>query len=153
MNILYIDYTLQNKSLDVYVAGCNGNPHCGQCHNPESWDFNIGSKYDDKYFNYLKNKIRDFDLLIDNFMVFGGEPLDQDIDELIHFLFDLKSLKKKIWLFTRYELKEIPDEVLILCDYVKCGRYILELKTEDNIQYGIALATSNQKIYKKIIDY
>lgn len=42
---------------------------------------------------------------------------------------------------------------LLLTDYIKCGRYVEELTINDNWQYGIKLATSNQKIYKKGIDY
>ena len=38
-------------------------------------------------------------------------------------------------------------------DYIKCGRYKEELKTDDNIQYGIKLASSNQHIYRRGIDY
>jgi anaerobic ribonucleoside-triphosphate reductase activating protein len=56
MNILATSYTLQYKSLDVYIAGCSGNPHCIGCHNPESWNFNQGEKYSLKYFNQLKLK-------------------------------------------------------------------------------------------------
>jgi glutaminase len=40
-----------------------------------------------------------------------------------------------------------------MCDYIKTGRYIPELKVNENVHYGINLATSNQKIYKKGIDY
>ena len=40
-----------------------------------------------------------------------------------------------------------------LCDYIKTGEYDESLKCENNIQYGIKLATSNQKINKKGIDY
>jgi len=86
-------------------------------------------------------------------MLFGGEPNDQDKDVLLHLLFDLRGLNKTIWLFTRYELNDIPKFELQLCDYIKCGRYIPELTTEDNIKYGIKLATSNQIIYKRGIDY
>ena len=32
--------------------------------------------------------------------------------------------------------------------YIKAGRYIEKLSTNDNIQYGVKLASSNQKIYK-----
>jgi anaerobic ribonucleoside-triphosphate reductase activating protein len=146
MNILYTDFTLQNKSLDIYLAGCNGNPHCTNCHNPESWDFNMGFKYSDEYFNDIKTKIKDFDKLIDSIMIMGGEPLDQNKDALWDLLFDAACTHKKIWLFTRYDFSEIPGEILVLCDYVKCGRYIPELATEDNIQHGIKLASSNQYI-------
>lgn len=148
MNILYTDFTLQQKSLDIYVAGCYGNPHCEGCHNPESWNFNQGSEYNEKYFSYIRNKVKDFDLLIDNIMIFGGEPLDQDHDELIHMLFDLKSLNKRIWLFTRYELEYISKEIVKLCDYIKTGKYDQNLITNDNIQFGIQLATNNQKIIR-----
>ena len=98
----------------------------------------------------LESKIKIFDSLIDNIMIFGGEPLDQNQDELIHMLFDLKSLNKNIWIFTRYKLNEIPKEIKYLCDYIKTGRYISELSY---MQYGINLATKNQKIFKRGIDY
>lgn len=153
MNILATQYTLEYKSLDIYVAGCCGSPHCKDCHNPETWDFNKGEQYTLKYFNRIKTKVHDFNNLIDNIMIFGGEPLDQDKDELLHILFDLKTLNKPIWLFTRYSIDEVPKEVKTLCNYIKCGRYVPELKSNDNIMYGIKLATSNQKIFKKGIDY
>jgi len=146
MNILGTQYTLEHKSLDIYIAGCSGNPHCTNCHNPESWSFNQGVKYDEKYFESIKNKVNNFNSLINNIMIFGGEPLDQNLDELIHLIFDIKSLNKKVWLFTRYDFDNIPQHIIELCDYIKTGRYIPELSCDDNIQYGITLATSNQKI-------
>jgi anaerobic ribonucleoside-triphosphate reductase activating protein len=148
MNILATQYTLEFKSLDIYVAGCRGNPHCHGCHNPESWSFNQGKNYTEEYYEKLKQKIKDFDLMIDNIMIFGGEPLDQNHDELLNLLFDLKGFNKKIWLFTRYEIDKIPEEIKILCDYIKTGKYIKELKCDGNVQFGIKLATSNQKIYR-----
>ena len=153
MRILATQYTLPLKSLDIYVAGCNGSPHCVGCHNSESWDFNQGDLYDSSYFQKIKSKVQDFDILIDNIMIFGGEPLDQDYDDLIDFLIDLNKLNKKIWIFTRYNIEDIHGEIKQLCDYIKCGRYDESLKTEDNIQYGITLATSNQFICKKGLDF
>jgi len=149
MRVISTQYTLQYKSLDIYVAGCSGNPHCNLCHNPESWDFNQGHIYNGGYFNHIKEKVKSFDLLVDNIMIFGGEPNDSNHDELLHMLMDLKSLGKKIWLFTRYEINDIPEFEYTLCDYIKTGRYDSELIVDDNIQFGIQLATSNQKIYKK----
>ncbi|MCX7648913.1 MAG: 4Fe-4S cluster-binding domain-containing protein, partial [Elusimicrobiales bacterium] len=136
MRILGTQYSLNTKSFEIYIAGCSGNPHCEGCHNPESWNFNNGNPYNLKYFLNIKEKIELFDTLIENIMIFGGEPLDQDKNELINFLKDLKFLNKKIWLFTRYELEEVPLEIKDLCDYIKTGRYIKELTTNDNIQFG-----------------
>ena len=38
-------------------------------------------------------------------------------------------------------------------DYIKYGSYKEELKCDNNIFYGVKLATSNQKMLKKGIDY
>lgn len=154
MNILSTQYTLSNKALEIYLAGCSGNPHCENCHNPLSWDFNLGEEYHVGYFNNnIRNKVNQFNDLIDNIMIFGGEPLDQSYDYLTDMLYDLKSLNKSIWLFTRYNIEDVDIVIKNYCDYIKCGRYIESLRTDTNIQYGIKLATSNQKIYKKGIDY
>lgn len=150
MNIIATQYTLQYKSLDIYIAGCKGQSgiHCKGCHNPTSWNFNQGEEYNQQYYEQTRKKVVGFDSMIDNIMIFGGEPLDQNHDELINFLFDMSRLNKKVWLFTRHDFDSVPSKVKILCHYIKCGDYIEELKTNDNIQYGIQLATSNQKIYK-----
>ncbi|EKS4345064.1 4Fe-4S cluster-binding domain-containing protein [Clostridium botulinum] len=155
MNILATQYTLSLKSLDIYVAGCRGDNgvHCTSCHNPETWKFNQGDKYNKFVLNKIKNKINDFDNIINNIMIFGGEPLDQNHNDLLHMLSDLKQFNKDVWLFTRYTINKVPKEVKNLCDYIKCGSYEPELKTNSNIQYGINLATSNQNIYKKGVDY
>jgi anaerobic ribonucleoside-triphosphate reductase activating protein len=155
VNILATQYTLLRKSLEIYVAGCKGNNgvHCTSCHNPESWEFNQGRIYNEFYFNKIKTKIDDFNDMINKIEIFGGEINDQNHEELEVFLKDLKSLDKEIWLFTRYDLKDCPRFELELCDYIKCGAYIPELSCNNNLQYGITLATSNQKIYKKGLDY
>jgi len=154
VRILASQYTLNNKAFEIYVAGCSGKPHCAGCHNPESWRFDIGDVYDkDYYLGKIKEKVEEFDIMIDNIMIFGGEPLDNDYNELEFMLLDFKKLKKKIWLFTRYNFNEVPMFVKSNCDYIKCGRYDENLRCDDNIQYGITLATSNQNIYKKGKDY
>lgn len=153
MNIIATQYTLSTKSLEIYLAGCNGQPKCKGCHNPELWDFNIGDDWKDKINDILK-KCKDFDGMIDNIMIFGGEPMDNDVSELSDFLIELNiETTLDVWLFTRYELSEVPIEVSALCNYIKCGRYEEDLLCDDNIQYGIKLASSNQKIYKRGIDY
>lgn len=136
------------------MAGCKGQPHCKGCHNPESWNFCQGEEWtEDYYLRVIKPKVIEFNSIINNIMIFGGEPLDQNHSELLTMLYDLKELNKTLWLFTRYELKYIPDEIIECFDYIKCGRYIEELSTNNNIQYGVKLASSNQNMYKKGVDY
>ena len=91
--------------------------------------------------------------MINRIEIFGGEPNDQNHNELELFLRDLKTLNKEIWLFTRYDLKDCPKFELELCDYIKCGKYIPHLSCDNNIQYNLTLATTNQKIYKRGVDY
>lgn len=151
LRILATQYTLTTKSLEIYVAGCKGQPHCFGCHNPESWSFEQGDIYDSMYFvNRIKRKIEEFPSLVQNIMIFGGEPLDSDISEL---LFECNIFKIPIWLFTHYEFNEVPKYMLNYCSYIKTGRYLPELKVDKNEWYGINLATSNQKIYKRGVDY
>lgn len=156
MNILATQFTLSLKSLDIYVAGCKGDPikgHCKNCHNEESWCFNQGSPYDNEFKEKIIKKIKSFDNIIKNIMIFGGEPLDQDEKDLCILLDFLNSFNKDIWIFTRFPIDEVPRIIKDKISYLKCGAYIEELKTEDNIQYGIKLATSNQHIYKKGVDF
>jgi len=153
VNIIGTQYTLKHKAFEIYVAGCNGSPHCKGCHNPESWDFNRGDKMDEMYVASMQTKIKSFDELIENIMIFGGEPLDQDITEMSNFLKWLKQFGKKVWIFTRYDFENVPQIIKEHCDYLKCGRYEESLSTNGNIQHGIKLATSNQRIYKKGVDY
>lgn len=154
MNILSTQYTLSNKALEIYVAGCNGQPHCPNCHNPMSWNFDLGEEFTDKWLgDNISSKIKSFGDIINNIMIFGGEPLDQNHAELERLLSYLDEFELPIWLFTRYDMQYIPCFVQEYCTYIKCGRYIESLHTDNNIQYGIKLATSNQKIYKKGIDF
>jgi len=148
MNIIKIDYTLKYESLDVYVAGCKAIPKCEGCHNPESWGFNQGYAYDQNVLKYIQVQVDDFGEMIDRFMIFGGEPLDQDHDMLIQLLTDLRTFNKDIWLFTRFEIQDVPKKIQSLCDYIKTGRYDKKNACEDKFKYGIKLASKNQKIYK-----
>lgn len=145
MNIAYIDYSLQQKSLDIYVAGCSP-PHCKGCHNPELWDFDYGIFFTKKL-NEIINYFNKFNNLIDKVFIMGGEPLDQDINCLKYLICCCYS--KEIWLFTKYQLNEISNVIKYKCDYIKTGKYNKDLKTDNNVQYGVQLATSNQNIYKR----
>lgn len=76
----------------------------------------------------------------------GGEPMHSE------GIYDLLSSLRygtyfKIWLYTSYEIDEIPLEIKELCDFIKTGRYDCTRKLE-----GERLSSSNQKIYKNMGD-
>jgi anaerobic ribonucleoside-triphosphate reductase activating protein len=147
MNIFKIDFTLKYNSLDIYLAGCNATPKCTNCHNPELWGFLKGKNYKEHY-NNIEEKINDYPDLIDNIMLFGGDPMDQDMTSLIDLIQFLNQFDVDLWMFTRYKIDQIPKYIRNELDYIKTGRYLPEYKTDDNIQYGMELATSNQKVHK-----
>ena len=152
MNIIGVQYNINQNAIEIYFSGCIGNPHCKGCFSPETWEFNQGTFYKNKIQDIAK-QIEQFNDMIEKIMIFGGEPLDQNIEELTDFLKEINKYDKEMWIFTHYdfdEAKNILGDTIYLCDYIKCGAYVEELKTDDNIQYGVKLATSNQHIYKKL---
>lgn len=153
MNIISTQYTLKNRALEIYVAGCSGNPHCKGCHNPASWSFTEGEEYTSEFFEKIAAKVECFSDLISRIMIFGGEPLDQPHDALESLLNDLSTLGRELWLFTRYELQDVPQSIKDRCTFIKTGRYIESLCEEGHVEYGITLATSNQHIWKKGKDF
>ena len=152
INISYVDYSPQTKSLDIFFSGCNP-PYCNGCCNPELIDFNNGEHWEIiilKIYDYINN----YKDLIENVFLVGGSPTHQNQKEMVNFLEEIFMLcGKNIWLFAREELEDIPKMFKDYCSYIKCGTYIPELLCYNNIQYGINLATSNQNIYKKDKDY
>lgn len=153
MNIAKIDYSLETTSLDIYLSGCTG-PHCPNCHNPELWEFNVGLDYKE-FLTKIDSYIINFKELITNIMIYGGEPLDQNyekLEDLLSYL-DTKHRQKSIWLWTKYNIDEVPDFVKTYCQYIKTGRYLEEKKCNYNFQWGVQLSTSNQIIHKKGKDF
>lgn len=150
MKIVAIEYTLIYKSVDIFVSGCKyRSVHC--C-NPELWDFDLGEEYSPKIIKRITNLIKDFPKLIENIFIMGGEPLDQDPAELFKMVKDLEQFNKSIWLFTRFSLDAVPEPLKKICSFIKTGEYLPALKGE-NYQYGVELATTNQNIWKKWLDY
>jgi hypothetical protein len=156
MNIAHIEYSICTKSLDIFVSGCKP-PYCQGCCNPELISFKNG-----KGWLYVVGKIRkyliEYDTLIDNIFLVGGSFNHQDVEQVEDFLNMFTEhtdafKNKKIWLFAREELDEIQDIFKEKCHYIKCGAFIPELRVPCHIQEGVRLATSNQIVYKKGIDY
>lgn len=150
LQFAHIEYSIQTKSIDIFNIGCDANPRCKDCCNPELWDWKH-SGYDVGYVKKkVSNLLQRYDSLIDRIILVGGDPVDcfKHYPEYLDFIIELKKYNKPIYLFTRHELKDIPKELIENVDYIKTGAYIPELTCDDNIQYGIRLATSNQQIHK-----
>lgn len=152
-NLAAVRYTLRDRSLDIYVSGCNGDNgvHCKGCHNPQIWDAEFGRPWD-TYKEIIIETVQKSGDLVQSIRIYGGEPLEKEEQDLIRFLGFLKGFQLPIWLFTRYQLEDVPRSVLAYLEYIKCGPY--DETQKGNVEYyGVTLATLNQKIYHRGKDF
>ena len=125
----------------VYFAGCKH--HCPGCHNPSSWNFDGGvEKSVDEIFAEIEEN--GFNVTFS-----GGDPLFQNINELMSLAKKIKSFGLNIWLYTGYTLEEvldlkIYDDLLKYIDVVVDGHF--EIKKRDTSL--LFRGSSNQRILK-----
>ena len=154
LNINYIDYSIATKSLDIFFAGCNN--RCEDCCNPELMSFDNGKDYVE-WLPRIEHYLEKYGTLIENIFLVGGSPNHQNSEDMENFLIGLTKRyndRVKIFMFSGEDsIDEIQPVFMKYCDFIKIGSYRPNLKCEENIQYGIKLATINQKILKKGLDY
>ena len=164
MNIKYpitstfLDYP-DNESLAVilYIMGCDNN--CINCHNPEFQDrnYNIGTKNESYY--YIAYKIiKNCSLFKTNKIVIsGGDPLyKENIEDTKKLIKELNfytpycydSLSFDVCLYTGKDIEYIKKLDLPKVKFIKCGKYIEELKQKviKNDEY-MQFASMNQELY------
>ena len=130
-------------TLTINISGC---PYkCKGCHSKYLWEYKGNYISDD-----MDNLLNKYDGLITCVCFMGG---DQNIDELTHLMAHIRDKNLKICIYTGCEEKSVIEHLMTLCDYIKYGRYVENLTTDNNIQHGVKLATSNQKFIMKGIDY
>ena len=139
----------EGVGVALFVQGCPFNPHCYNCFNTDTWDFNGGKEWtqevEDKLIE-LANKP-----YIKRLSILGGEPLaDENLDGVLHLVdrFRLSFPNKSIWLYSGFRWEECqpfnedgllkPDkfapnlqkilhkryEVISMCNVMVDGRYI-----------------------------
>lgn len=145
----YLGYTIALQevpneiSLVINVSGCLH--RCNGCHSTYLWEYD-GELLKENLCDLL-SKYKD---MITCVCFMGGE---QNIDELLIYLKYIQSIGLKTCLYSGCESIKDVEPLLPYLDWIKIGRYDESLSTDTNIQYGIKLATSNQNIYKKGVDY
>lgn len=132
----------------LFVSGCHH--HCPSCHNPESWDFKYGKKFDDKVLEKISSELSKN--YVDGLTISGGDPLAPEnldavksICEFVRYHFP----KKNIWIYTGYtyeKLLEDKNPILTnkLCDVLVDGPFVERLK-DLGLEYR---GSSNQRIIK-----
>lgn len=130
----------------IFFTGCNF--HCPGCFNPELWDKNSGTIFDENAKKQLLELLSDENC--DGLSILGGEPLIQG-EELLILLKEvkLKFPRKDIWLWTGYEISKVDKdsiqwEILQQCDYVTDGLFKEEFSNKKLRFRG----SSNQIIWR-----
>lgn len=127
-------------SVTIWFSGCSF--RCKNCHNRRLWNKKYGNEHSAKAVAKIVraecNKLG-----LKSVVLLGGEPLQQDRQELLSLCRLLTEAGLKIWLYTGYDFQDV-DEFGIL-EYIytlKCGEYIDRLK-----QDGFP-SSSNQQVYR-----
>ena len=148
----------EGVGVALFVQGCPFNPHCHNCFNPDTWDFNDGKEWtqdtEDKLIE-LANKP-----YIKRLSILGGEPLaDENLDGVLHLAnrFRLSFPNKSIWLYSGYTWSEIFNngvyltkdcdgwkrrEIVKKCEVLVDGKYI---DAQRNVQAKWR-GSSNQRV-------
>lgn len=137
--------------VSLFVQGCPF--HCKGCFNQETWDFDGGKEWTEEIENAFLNLIGQ--RFVKRVSILGGEPLcEENANEVARLIIKIKMLYPdvEIWVFTGYNImianKMLGEDAMNSISYIKTGVYRQEEKCDDNIQYGLRLATKNQAVYK-----
>ena len=109
---------------------CSGCPHhCKGCHNPDTWNKDIGILVTKDTYKELALALEPS--YISGITWTGGDCLHpdnrKDIEDLIMFVHD--NFSKTQWLYTGYHWNDIKDlEIIKYLDVVVDGPYIEELR-------------------------
>ena len=132
----------EEVSLVINISGC---PYkCKGCHSDYLWEYkgNYISNDIDKIINEYKD-------LFSCICFMGG---NQNPNEMIKLLSHIKLLGYKTCLYSGCNNFNELKVFLPYLDWLKYGSYD-ETKKANNIQYGVKLATTNQHLLKKDIDF
>lgn len=101
----------ESVGISLFVQGCDRVPHCRNCFNPETWDFNGGKEWTEETKNkFLELINRPY---IKRVSILGGEPLaDQNLDGVLSLIQEFRLLfpEKNIWLYTGYTVSEVVKQ-------------------------------------------
>ena len=114
----------------MFFSGCTHD--CFNCFNKEYQDFDFGEEFTQKQIDeviYYLSKDE-----VSGLTILGGEPLQQNYEDMINFLIQVrKATQKSIWIYSGYTYEEILNcekktNIISYCNVLVDGRY------EDNLK-------------------
>lgn len=139
----YISYAIvfqevpNEITLAFNISGCSY--HCEGCHSQYLWEYEGDNLLPINMINII-NKYKDYITCV---CFMGG---DQNIEELTEALKTCKNLGYKTCLYSG--ASEVSIKILKYLDWLKLGKYDKKLESNNHIEHGVKLATTNQHMYK-----
>ena len=95
----------------LWISGCNHK--CNGCHNPETWDYKYGKKFDEDAKNIIYKWLSK--PYIKGLTISGGDPLDRSNDELLEILDLCIYVKtnfpdKDIWIYSGFTYEQLLEK-------------------------------------------
>lgn len=131
--------------VGALISAINCNFNCPNCFNQKVKDLPTIEKSAKEIVEEIKSNP------FNQGIIFGGLEWSLQISEAIELAKEAERQILQTFLYSGSD--NFNKEYLQYFDYVKIGRYDENLTTDNNIQYGIKLATSNQIIFKRGVDY
>lgn len=131
MNLIRIDKNNQVNGEGlrcvIWVAGCEN--YCHGCHNPETWDYNVGNGFTASDYLLIEQQLQSPE--ISGITLTGGDPFAPKNRAVTkQFCIELKQQHpdKTIWAYTGHLYEEIKD-YLTAVDVLVDGKYIEDLNS------------------------
>ena len=142
-SLKYISYAIvfqevpNEITLAFNISGCPH--HCEGCHSQYLWEYEGDNLLPINMINII-NKYKNYITCV---CFMGG---DQNIEELTQALKICKNLGYKTCLYSG--ASEVSIKILKYLDWFKLGKYDKKLESNNHIEHGVKLATTNQHMYK-----
>ena len=142
-----------DRTLELYFTGCS--LKCPKCHNEFLQERNKENSREVSYEDIL-NELKDYRGITSQVHILGGEPLEQNLEELSLLLKGLKENGfQKIILFTGWDfpISFVKKNWFLFqhCDYIKTGHFDeSQLNIEKTLlpNMPFPLASKNQSFIK-----
>lgn len=135
--------------VGALIAACDCKFNCPNCFNQHIKNLPIISKSCEEILNEIKSNV------FNKGIIFAGLEWSLQITECTLLAKLAKEQGLQTMLYTGSEDKRFIGmcEITGVFDYIKYGSYKEELKTTDHIEHSVILASSNQHILKKGVDF
>lgn len=136
--------------VGALISACDCRFNCKNCFNQLVKKLPTHTNTSDEIIRQIKSNS------FNDGIIFAGLEWTLQLRECIELASKAKEAGLQTIIYTGYDFQSEMVSILINADcfdYIKCGRYIEELKTANHVEYGVVLASSNQHIFKKGADY